>query len=372
MTVEFGWFIPTWGDTAAFGVPEAEAAPSMELFSGVAQSAEKAGFEYILVPVQTNCWDAYITCAMIAAKTEKIIPLVAARPGFIAPTVMAKMLSTFDQLTEGRVRVNLIAGGTSSECEADGSFHSHDERYELFDEALDVMKRAWTEEEPFDFAGKYFKANQILVKPKPYQKPFPPIYLGGLSEAAKNLCAKHADVHLFWGDTPDTIAERVAEMNARAATVGRTLRYGMRLHIIVRETEDEAWAAARALIAHATPKLQQERAALGDQSVANDRMKELAKVENHMIDQHLWSGIATVREGAGVAIVGNPEQVAGTIRRFMDAGCSSFCLSGYPHAEEAERFGRLVMPLFADDLAKQNANVEHATSLIQELEPVQG
>lgn len=370
MTVEFGWFIPTWGDTAAFGVPEAEIPPGMDLFAGVAQSAENAGFEYILVPVQTNCWDAYIACAMVAAKTEKIVPLVAARPGFIAPTVLAKMLSTFDQLTGGRVRVNLIAGGTSSELEADGSFYGHDERYELFDESLDVMKRAWTEDEPFDFDGKYFKANHIVVKPKPYQKPFPPIYLGGLSEAAKKLCARHADVHLFWGDTPDKIAERVEEMNERAAREGRSLRYGMRLHVIVRETEDEAWAAARALIANATPKLQQERAALGDQSEANDRMKELAKVENHMIDEHLWSGIATVREGAGVAIVGNPEQVAATIRRFMAAGCSSFCLSGYPHAAEAERFGKLVMPLFAEDLAEKELSVGSDADFVREVQPV--
>jgi alkanesulfonate monooxygenase len=360
MAVEFGWFIPTWGDTTAFGRRDAEIEPSLELFTDVARKAEDAGFEYLLVPVQTNCWDAYITCAVVAARTTRIAPLVAARPGFIAPTVMAKMLSTFDQLSGGRVRVNLIAGGTSRELEADGSFLGHDERYAQFAEALDIMKRAWTEDEPFDVEGTFFRAKGVEVHPKPLQKPYPPLYLGGLSDAAKELCATHADVQLFWGDTPDKIAERVQEMDLRAAEQGRTLRYGMRLQVVVRETEEEAWAAAHELIADATPELRAQRQALGDQSRANDRMKELARAENHMIDDHLWSGLATVREGAGIAVVGNPEQVAATLRRFVAAGCSSFCLSGYPHAREAERFGQLVMPLFAEDLLPGQRQLAHA------------
>lgn len=350
MTLEFGWFIPTMGDTSAHGVAEAAIPPSLDLFTNVAQTAEDAGFEYILVPVQTNCYDAYITCAMVAARTKKIAPLLAARGGFMTPTVMAKMISTFDQLSQGRVRINLITGGSSVEMAADGMFYGHDERYEVLTESLEVMKRAWTESEPFEFDGKYFKADGVNVLPKPFQHPYPPLYLGGLSPAAKNLCASHADVHLFWGDTPANIAELVAEMNDRAAAQSRTLRYGMRLHVVVRETEDEAWAAAHALIANASNG-RNETSVKWDQSTANMRMKELAKAENHLIGDHLWSGIASVREGAGVAIVGNPEQVAATIREFIDAGCTSFCLSGYPHADEAERFGKLVMPLFAEELA---------------------
>ncbi|NDZ80933.1 LLM class flavin-dependent oxidoreductase [Streptomyces sp. SID10853] len=356
MTVEFGWFIPTMGDTSQHGVAEAAIPQSMELFTNVAQTAEDAGFEYILVPVQTNCYDAYITCAMVAARTKKIAPLVAARGGFMAPTVMAKMISTFDQLTQGRVRINLITGGSSVEMAADGMFHDHDQRYAVLTESLEVMKKAWTETEPFDVDGTFFKANGVNVLPKPYQAPYPPVYLGGLSPAAKDLCAKHADVHLFWGDTPDNIAKLVAEMDERAAAEGRSLRYGMRLHVVVRETESEAWNAAHAIIANAANG-PSETSVKWDQSMANLRMKELAKAENHLIADHLWSGIASVREGSGVAIVGNPEQVAATIREFMDAGCSSFCLSGYPHADEAERFGRLVMPLFADELASRDVEL---------------
>lgn len=351
MGIEFGWYIPTWGDTTAFGRPEALVDPSLELFTDVALRAEEAGFEYLLVPVQTNCWDAFITCAMVAARTTRIAPLVAARPGFVAPTLMAKMVATFDQLTGGRVRLNLIAGGTSSELEADGSFLGHDERYEQFSETLDIMKRAWSEHEPFDFEGTYFRAKGVLVNPKPYRKPYPPLYLGGLSEASMQLCAKHADVQLFWGDKPEVIAERIVELDRRAAAHGRALRYGMRLQVIVRETEQDAWDAAHDLIAGASRELLAERRAQGNESKANARMMELAGIEGHMIDDHLWSGVATVREGAGVAVVGNPEQVAATLRRFVEVGCTSFCLSGFPHAREAERFGRLVMPLFAGEQA---------------------
>lgn len=350
--IEFGWFIPTMGDTSAFGVEAAATPPSIDLFTDVARTAEAAGFRYLLVPVQTNCWEAYITCAMLAGLTERIDFLVAARAGFIAPTVMAKMLSTFDQLSRGRVRVNLITGGSSSEMAADGMFYEHDERYEALTETVDVIKQAWANTEPFDFEGTYFTARGIDVKPKPFQQPRPPFYLGGLSPAARELCAAHADVHLFWGDSPANIAKLVQEMDERAAAKGRTLKYGMRLHVIVRETEQEAWDAAHSLITNATTDQKSEISSKWDQSHANNRMKELAKAEGHMVDDHLWSGIATVREGAGVAIVGDPDQVAGKIQEFIDAGCSSFCLSGYPHAEEAERFGRLVMPKFAEAAAK--------------------
>lgn len=351
MSLEFGWFIPTMGDTSAFGVADAAIPPSLDLFLDVATRAEQAGFEYILVPVRNDCYEAYITCAMVAARTQRIRPLLAARGGFMNPPVMAKMISTFDQLSGGRVCINLITGGSSAEMEADGMFLGHDDRYGVLSETLDLMKQAWTSDEPFDFEGEFYRAKGVLLDPKPLQQPYPPLYLGGLSPAAKELCATHADVHLFWGDTPENIGTLIDEMDARAAEKGRSLRYGMRLHVIVREHEDEAWEAAHALIANADTGLKQKIAGDWDQSTANERMKELAKAEGHMIADHLWSGIATVRSGAGVAIVGNPEQVEATIRRYIEVGCSSFCLSGYPHADEAQRFGELVMPRFARDLA---------------------
>lgn len=346
--LRFGWFIPTAGDTTALA-NMTEMPPSMELFERVGRAAEQAGFEYALVPVQTACWEAWISCAMIAARTERLTMLVAARPGLIAPTVAAKMISTFDQLTGGRVAINLIAGGSARELAADGLFDGHDARYEIMDETVALMKRVWTEDTPVDHEGKHFHVEGAVVRPKPLQQPYPRFYLGGISDAAVDVCAKHADVYLYWGDTPDNIAARIAEARAKAAEYGRAdqLNFGMRLQVIVRDTEDEAWDAAKALIAGASEFHRRAISEMWEQSESNSRMKELTEAPDYRLAPHLWSGISTLRPGAGVAVVGNPRQVADTLQEFVDIGCTEFCLSGYPHDVEAERFGRLVMPLMA-------------------------
>ena len=344
--LRFGWFIPTAGDTDTLADLTREP-PSLELFTRVARTAEDAGFDYALVPVQTSCWEAWISCAMIAARTERLTMLVAARPGLVAPTVTAKMISTFDQLSGGRIAVNLIAGGGAAELEADGLYHSHDERYAVMDETVTLMKRVWTEDAPVDHEGRWFKVNGAIVRPRPFQQPYPRFYLGGISEAAVEVCARHADVYLYWGDTPGNIAARIAHARTRAAAHGRAglVRFGMRLQVVVRDTEEEAWAAADGLIAGASPGQHRKIAGMWEQSESNTRMKELSQAPDFRLGPHLWSGITTLRPGAGVAVVGDPEQVAATLQEFVDVGCTEFCLSGYPHDAEAERFGRSVMPL---------------------------
>ena len=351
--VRFGWFVPTAGDTTAIGDPAADDPPSMEMFERVACAAEQAGFEYALVPVQTACYEAWISCAMMAARTERLKMLVAARPGFMAPTLTAKMISTFDQLTQGRVCINLIAGGGAAEMAADGCFLDHDERYEVMDETVTLMKRVWTETDPVTHHGKHFRVENAMVRPAPYQRPYPPFFLGGMSDAAREVSAKHADVHLFWGDTPERIALDLADIRKRAAKYGRAdkLGFGMRLQIIVREREEEAWAAADRLIASESDKHKRAIAGLWEQSECNSRMKQLGQRDDLRIAPHLWSGITTVRPGAGVAVVGNPEQVADTLQQFVDIGCTDFCLSGYPHDEAARQFGRWVMPYFSKQVA---------------------
>jgi alkanesulfonate monooxygenase len=291
---------------------------------------------------------------MVAARTERLTLLVAARPGVIAPTVTAKMISTFDQLSGGRVAINLIAGGSPTELAGDGLFHDHDARYRLMDETVEIMKRVWTEDEPVTYRGDHFTVEGAVVKPRPLQKPHPEFYLGGLSDAAVDVCAKHADVYLFWGDRPEMIAQKIAEAKERAALYGREgeLRFGMRLQVIVRDTEAEAWSAAEALIAGAD-----EQKWRGDwtDSKAQDRMQQLVQADDYRLGDHLWSGITTVRPGAGVAVVGDPRQVADTLSEFVDVGCTHFCLSGYPHDEEATRFGRDVMPLMRERAAVVSA-----------------
>lgn len=340
-----GWFIPTSGDTTAYGDHDATVPPSMELFDRVAHAAEAAGFEYALVPVQTACWEAWITCAMLA-RTERLTMLVAARPGLIAPTVMAKMIATFDQLSGGRVAINLIAGGGHAELAQDGLYADHDERYAVMDETVALMKRVWTERAPVTHEGEHFKVEGAIVRPRPRQHPHPPFFLGGISAAAQEVCARHADVYLYWGDTPENIAVRMADARRRAAHHGRAdaLRFGMRLQVIVGDSEAEAWEAADALIANAGESQRRSIATMWEQSEANTRMKELTRAEGYRIAPHLWSGISTVRPGAGVCVVGDPDQVADTLLQFVDIGCTHFCLSGYPHDEAATRFGRDVLP----------------------------
>ena len=354
--LRFGWFIPTSGDTEHLGTNPLEIPPDLDHFVAVAQAAEAAGFSYLLVPVQTACWDAYVTCSFVAARTERIKLLLAARPGFVAPTVMAKMISTFDQLSGGRVLVNLIAGGSAAEMAADGLFLDHDERYALMDEVVTVMRRVWTERGRVDFEGRHVQVKGARVVPPPYQKPHPAIYLGGNSDAAKAVSIKHSDVHLFWGDHPTAIAREIVELTAASEATGRTgdqaLRFGMRLQIICRDTEAEAWRAADTLVAGFSSAVRTRVRNLWEQSTIQARQQQLADrddlhVEGH---PHLWAGIGRVRPGAGVAVVGTPDQVASTLEEFVAAGCSDFCLSGYRHDVEATRFGELVLPHFADRL----------------------
>lgn len=350
--ITFGWFLPTYGDSTNLGDPSTVTPPSLALFQRIALAAEAAGFEYLLVPVATECWEAWVTTAMLAGQTSRLKMLVAARPGLIAPTLMAKMIATFDQLSGGRVYINLIAGGGLEEMAADGVHLGHDERYAVMDETVSLMKAAWAAPGPFDFHGEHFQVVGGNVRPKPLQQPHPPFFIGGISPAAVEVGAKHADVYLFWGNTPTVIAQDIAAVKARAAAWGRadTIRFGMRFQVLVREDEATARRDAEALITRATAGAKARRhRGMGAQSQADGRMRALAsetEADNYWMSRHLWAGITTVRHGAGVMVVGDPGQVAATLAEYVELGCTTFCLSGYPHDSEAERFGDLVMPYF--------------------------
>ena len=179
------------------------------------------------------------------------------------------------------------------------------------------------------------------------QQPYPKFYLGGGSRQAWEISAKHSDVHLFWGDTPERIAENIATIRGLAKAHGREeqIGFGMRLQVICREREQDAWDAAETLVKDASEKQKQDMKTLYARSAANQRVQELARDFGDLIMPHLWTGITKVRPGAGIAVVGDPQQCAATLQQFIDAGCHSFCLSGYLHDEEAERFGRLIRPL---------------------------
>ncbi|MBT3830915.1 MAG: LLM class flavin-dependent oxidoreductase [Gammaproteobacteria bacterium] len=350
--LEFGWFLPTAGDSTAYGLPEASVDADSEYFERVITAAENAGFTYLLIPVAEQCWEAYITGAFMAAQSSKISMLIAARPGYVNPVLLAKMIATFDQLSGGRICVNLIAGQAELEIKAEGITYEKEDRYALMEEEVSIMKALWTAQEPLHFSGKYHNISGARISPKPAQSPHPKFYLGGGSEEAWNLSAKHSDVHLFWGDTPERIAQNIQDIRGRAKAFGRqdAIGFGMRLQIICRENEADALDAAEQLICHIPEAARENLKRQTATSKANQRVQELAAEKGLWISPHLWTGLTRFRPGAGIAVVGNPEQCAATLQQFIDVGCHSFCLSGYLHDAEAERFGRLVRPI----LAKQN------------------
>ncbi len=359
--VTFGWFLPSSGDSRALGLASGRIPSSRAVFDEIVDAVDNGGFKYMLIPVNTTCWEATVLASYYVARTRNVMPLIALRAGYMNPTLSARMFSTLDQMSNGRLCINLIAGLNDEDAAADGVFDDKIVRYEKMDEEVEIMKRLWQSSEPIGFEGKHYRVNQV-IEPKPFQKPHPPFFLGGGSPQAADISAKHSTVHLFWGDKPSVIAKKVQEMRVLAAKYGRenAINFGMRLQVICRDTEEAAWEEAYRLISGASKfnfvNMRTGAAAvegIKKTSDANRRVWELLDEsgDDMKIHPHLWTGISTVRVGAGIAIVGNPQQVAATIQEFVDAGCTTFCLSGYPHAEAARQFTQKVMPYFKGQIS---------------------
>ena len=346
--LEFGWFLPTSGDTTCYGDRNAFIPPSPDLFDRVILAAEAAGFDYFLIPVAAACWEAWISAAFAVAKTKRIKALIAARPGYVSPVQLAKMGATFDQLSGGRLAINLIAGQSEAETTAEGITLPKEDRYALMDEDVSIMKALWSTQGSVTHHGRFHTLTNAKITPQPVR--MPRFYLGGGSHDAWELSAKHSDIHLFWGDTPQRIAENMATIRAMAARHNRPnpIAFGMRLQILCRETEAQAWDAAHELVRDVTEAQTRYIRTHYATSVANQRVQQLAIEHGDLIAPHLWTGISRVRAGAGIVVVGNPTQCAETLQEFIDLGCQSFCLSGYLHDEEATRFANWVRPLLAE------------------------
>ena len=347
-SLEFGWFIPTRGDTLDYNEPQ-QRPPSPEMFERVVVAAEKNGFEYILLPVAAACWDAWMSSAFLISKTKTIKMLVAARPAYINPVLLAKITATYDQMSKGRIAINLIAGQNEVENEAEGVGLKKEDRYDVMEEEVQICKALWAAgaNGKINFDGKHYRIRQAHIGPPIYQRPHPRFYLGGGSEQASELSARHSDVHLFWGDTVERIRENMVDIRARAARYGREdmIGFGMRLQIVCRQTEAEAWDVAEGLVRNVTDAFKDEVRIMYANSVANQRVRQLHDQYGKKIGKHLWTGLTQARPGAGIVIVGTPEQCADTLQDYIDVGCHSFCLSGYYHDEEAERFGKWVRPI---------------------------
>ncbi|CAJ0781018.1 Alkanesulfonate monooxygenase [Ralstonia condita] len=350
------WFIPTHGDSRYLGTAEGARQVDHTYLQQVAVAADTLGYEGVLIPTGRSCEDPWIVAASLIPVTKRLRFLVAVRPGLMAPTLAARMAATYDRLSNGRLLVNLVTGGDPSELAGDGLFLDHAQRYEASEEFIRIWREtlaASHEGAALDYTGKHLSVKGAKVLYPTVQRPHPPVYFGGSSEAAHELAAEQVDTYLTWGEPPAAVAEKLADVRARAARHGRTVRFGIRLHVIVRETDEEAWAAADKLISkldddtvaraqEAFRKMdsagQQRMAALHANGVKRTR----ADLE---ISPNLWAGVGLVRGGAGTALVGDPQTVAARMQEYAELGIDTFVLSGYPHLEEAYRFAELVFPL---------------------------
>lgn len=356
---EIFWFLPTSGDTRYLGTSDFGRAPTNAYMRRIAVTAEDLGYDGLLIPTGASCQDPWVTAASLIGVTSKIKLLVALRTSVSGPTAAARQTATLDEALGGRLLMNVVPGGDATELAADGVFFSHDERYENADEFLTVWRKL-LEGETVTHKGKHIHVEGARNFHPAVQKPYPPLFFGGSSPAAHELAAKHVDAYLTWGEPPAAVAEKIADVRARAAKHGRTIRFGVRLQVIVRETNDEAWVAADSLISKLTDaeiNASQSNFAKMD-SVGQSRITALhgGRRDRLEIAPNLWAGVGLVRGGAGTALVGDGPTVAARLKEYADLGVDTFVLSGYPHLEEAIRFAELVFPLIGKPRVTQGGS----------------
>jgi alkanesulfonate monooxygenase len=342
------WFLPTHGDGRYLGTTSGGREVNFNYLRQIAQAADQLGYYGVLLPTGRSCEDSWIVASSVAPFTEQLRYLVAVRPGLQSPSVAARMTATLDRISNGRLLINVVTGGDPVENRGDGIFLSHDERYEVTREFLEVYNDLLAGKN-VNFQGKHIRIEDGRILFEPLQSPRPPLYFGGSSDAGVDVAVDTVDKYLTWGEPPAQVADKIARVRAVADKRGRKLSFGIRLHVIVRETNAEAWAAADDLIKHVTDETVASAQKIFSRmdSVGQKRMAQLhgGRRDKLEISPNLWAGVGLVRGGAGTALVGDPETVAVRIREYQNLGIDTFIMSGYPHLEEAYRFAELVFPL---------------------------
>jgi alkanesulfonate monooxygenase len=352
------WFLPTHGDSRYLGTSEGARPIDLAYLQQIAGAADNLGYEGVLIPTGRSCEDPWVIASSLIGATKKLKFLVAVRPGLHQPSLAARMAATFDRLSGGRLLVNLVTGGDQAELEGDGVYLDHASRYEQSAEFIRIWREIIArshDNQGFDYDGKHLSVKGAKLLYPPVQKPHPPVWFGGSSAAAHDLAAEQVDAYLTWGEPPAEVAKKIADVRARAERQGRKVEFGIRLHVIVRETEDAAWKAAEELISRVDDEtvIRAQAAFARMDSEGQRRMAALhaggakrsrAELE---IAPNLWAGVGLVRGGAGTALVGDPKTVAARIEEYAALGLDKFILSGYPHLEEAYRFAELVFPLLS-------------------------
>ena len=351
----FHWFIPIDGDGSRLGTQRAERPPDFEYLARVVQTAEAQEFHGLLIPTRfvnglfdegAPLMETWTTATALAAVSQRIRFLIAVRPGFIAAGLLAKMVATLDQISGGRVDINIVPGGIRHDFERLGVDSDHAGRYEQAEELMRACRVLW-EGGLTDFAGRYVTLRGARCAPGPFGTPR--FYQGGASPRAEALAARQADVYLLWIEPLEAIAARIERVQAAFAASGRAPAFGLRTHLVVRDDPDEAWEAARRLIADADPEVLRQR-----QAVANGGRLPAANGDDHRLGRRLWNGLSTVRVNCGSAIVGTPQQVAEELYSYWKLGVDEFILSGFPHVEESVRVRQAVLPRLRACIAGQS------------------
>lgn len=327
-----------------------------------AQAHEEGGFDRVLIGYGSTEPDGFMVTAYAASVTERLNFLIAHRPGFVAPTLVARKLATLDQFTNGRIAVQIMTGGSDVEQQRDGDWLDHDTCYHRTDEYLDIVRRVWTSVTPFDYEGEFYRVKNAFSEVKPLQKPYLPIYFGGTSGPAVPVGAKHSDVYAMWGEPLAAIKERIAQVKT-AAPPGRSLRFSVSLRLILGETEEKAWERAYYILS----RIKDTRAAVASrppgrpylvsarpEAVGSRQLLQFAQ-ESEIHDKRLWTPIAAANGAYGntTALVGTPEQVAESLFNYYETGVTTLLIRGFNPVEDAIAYGRDVIPLVRAEVQRR-------------------
>ena len=343
MGAEISWFAPICdGDDRYLGERNRKYKSSWENTSDILLTADDLGYRNILCPSSYQVGqDTLPFVSAVSPLTKNINILAAIRCGEIHPPMLARTLSTIDHILKGRLTINIISSNLP------GEDLSSQDRYQRSREVIEILKQSWNKEE-INFKGQFYNLKLPTNPVKPYQNGGPMLYFGGYSPSALDLCAEHCDVYLMWPETEDNLKSLMENLSDKAAKFNREVDFGLRVHVVVRETEEEAREYANSIIS----KLEIEKGteirerALDSKSLGVSRqkkMRDLSKKDGY-IEPNLWTGIGKGRSGCGAAIVGNPDQIISKLNKYMKMGIRSFILSGYPHKEECKIFAKLVLP----------------------------
>jgi alkanesulfonate monooxygenase len=353
MSLSFHWFLPTYGDSrnlvaGGHGTSmHGDRPATLRYLRQICAAAETNGFEAVLTPTGLWCEDAWLTTAMLIEDTETLKFLVAFRPGLLSPTLAAQMAGTYQRHSRGRLLLNVVTGGEPHEQRAYGDYLDKEARYARTAEFLHVVRELWTSNEPVSFDGEHIRLEGAALNNRP--DPTPPVFFGGSSAAAGPVAANYSDVYLTWGEPVAAVGEKLNWIRGLAAEARRSLEFGLRIHVISRDTAEEAWAEADRLLAAVDPadvaRVQESLAR--SESEGQRRMLNLhgGNSGRLLVGPNLWAGVGLVRGGAGTALVGSHDEVAERLGEYARLGIKHFILSGYPHLEEAYWFGEGVLPI---------------------------